>query len=401
MDQPIIYLPLSPKRAMNSSAVSRRSGRWLWLWLVLVVAGHPFRMRADYVAMNYGADGNDYFQFTSPSMAADKASGFTTLITFGIHVTTNGTLTIGGTTCASNGIYTGPGNWSSLVTTLKTPPTTVKRYEVLIGGWLDTSYDNIKSLVNSQGTGPGSILYKNFQALKNAVPGIDAINDDDEYTYDLASSTNFANMLGSLGYKFTLVPYTQQSFWVKLKKNTTNCDYVYLQCYEGGAGNDPGNWNAAFGGVNGFSLSGFHVIPGQESNTANTNTWTKWYLETGVQGGFYYPDIGFTTTNWSAAILNGVGQFPPVVLTNNDPGGNSFNAAGNWSDGKIPSKTNAYVDSGFLLGTPSSGAQRSSSRRSASAAWRCPARSRRSARCVRVPRSRRPCAPRFTNVWRS
>ena len=68
-----------------------------------------------------------------------------------------------------------------------------------IGGWQDTSYNNIESLVASQGTGPGSMLYKNFQALKNAVPGIDAINDDDEQTYDLNSSTNFANMLGGFG----------------------------------------------------------------------------------------------------------------------------------------------------------------------------------------------------------
>ncbi|MDR3459788.1 MAG: autotransporter-associated beta strand repeat-containing protein [Verrucomicrobiae bacterium] len=307
--------------------------------------------------MNYGADGNDYFQFTTPSMSFDKASGFTTLITFGIHVNADGTLVIGGSACASNGVYVGPGNWGSLVTTLKTPPTTVKRYEVLIGGWLDTSYDNIKSLVNAQGVGPGSMLYQNFQALKNAVPGIDGINDDDEQTYDLASSTNFANMLGSLGYKFTLVPYTQQNFWVRLKNYITNCDYVYLQCYSGGAGNDPGNWNAAFGGVNGFSLSGFHVIPGQESNTANPTNWTRWYLETGVQGGFYYPDVVFNTTNWSAAILKGVGQLSPITLTNNDSGGGSFNAAGNWSDGRAPVATNAYVDSGFVLGTPSSGQQ--------------------------------------------
>jgi autotransporter-associated beta strand protein len=312
---------------------------------------------AEFVAMNYGADGNDYFQFTNPSMAFDKASGFTTLITFGIHVNPDGTLMIGGSACASNGVYVGPSNWGSLVTTLKTPPTTVNRYEVLIGGWQDTSYNNIKSLVNAQGTGSGSILYKNFQALKNAVPGIDAINDDDESTYDLGSSTSFANMLGGLGYKFTLVPYTQQSFWVRLKSNVTNCDYVYLQCYSGGAGNDPGNWNAAFGGVNGFSVSGFHVIPGQESNTANPTNWNKWYLETGVQGGFYYPDVIFNTTNWSAAILNGVGQFPPTTLTNNDTGGSSFNSAGNWSDGNIPIATNAYVDSGYVLNTPANGQQ--------------------------------------------
>src|SRR5215469_3700665 len=157
------------------------------------------RISAAPVVMNYGADGNDYFQFTNPSMAFDKASGFTTLITFGIHVNPDGTLMIGGGACASNGVYVGPSNWGSLITTLKTPPATVTRYEVLIGGWMDSSYDDIKSLVNTQGAGPGSILYKNFQALKNAVPGIDAINDDDEQTYDLNSTTNFANMLGGLG----------------------------------------------------------------------------------------------------------------------------------------------------------------------------------------------------------
>ena len=307
------------------------------------------------VVMNYGADGNDYYQFTNPSMAFDKASGFTTLITFGIHVNPDGTLMIGGSACATNGVYVGPSNWGSLVTTLKTPPTTVNRYEVLIGGWEDTSYNNIESLVNSQGTGPGSILYKNFLALKNAVPGIDAINDDDELTYDLGSSTSFANMLGALGYKFTLVPYTYQSFWVQLKHDITNCDYVYLQCYEGGAGNDPGNWNVAFGGTSGYSLSGFHVIPGQESNTANPTNWTDWYLETGGQGGFYYPDIVFNTTNWSAAILNSASQAPLIGLTNNDSGGSSFNTAGNWANGGVPSSTNGYVDSGYTLNAPSSG----------------------------------------------
>lgn len=307
------------------------------------------------VVMNYGADGNDYFQFTTPSMAFAKASGFTTLITFGIHVNPDGTLMIGGGVCASNGVYVGPANWGSLVATLKTPPTTVNRYEVLIGGWLDNSFDNIKSLVNLQGTGSGSILYKNFQALKAAVPGIDAINDDDEQTYDLNSSTQFANMLGGLGYKFTLVPYTAQSFWVNLKNNITNCDYVYLQCYAGGAGNDLGQWNAAFGGTNGYSLSGFHVIPGQESNTTDPAEWNDWYLETGVQGGFYYPDIVFTTTNWSAAILDGVGRAPLITLANNDGSGTSFNTLGSWSNGSPPSPTNAYVASGYILNTPASG----------------------------------------------
>ena len=110
----------------------------LFLATFVLVIPSPLRTSAA-VVMNYGADGNDYFQFTNPSMAFDKASGFTTLITFGIHVNPDGTLMIGGGACASNGVYVGPSNWSSLVATLKTPPTTVTRYEVLIGGWQDTS----------------------------------------------------------------------------------------------------------------------------------------------------------------------------------------------------------------------------------------------------------------------
>ena len=265
--------------------------------------------------MNYGADGNDYYQFTVPPMAFDKASGFTTMIPFAMHVNADGTLVIGGGVVCTNGIYVGPTNWNSLVTTLKTPPTTVNRYEVCIGGWEDTSYNNIESLITSQGTGSSSVLYKNFLALKNAVPGIDAINDDDELTYDLSSSVNLADMLGSLGYKFTIVPYTDQGFWVNLVNSVTNCDYIYLQCYEGGAGNDPGQWDTAFG-------HGVVVIPGQESNTANPATFRNWYLETGVQGGFYYPDVVFNTTYWSAAVIEANGLVPtePAGVTTTSGG---------------------------------------------------------------------------------
>jgi hypothetical protein len=289
--------------------------------------------------MNYGADGNDYFQFSNPSMAFDKASGFTTLITFAMHVNADGTLMIAGVAC-TNGVYVGPTNWNSLITTLKSPPTTVTRYEVCVGGYTDTSFDNIQSLVAAQGTGPGSILYKNFQALKNAVPGIDAIDDDEEQTYDLSSAASFANMLGGLGFKFTMAPYQNQSFWVNLKNSITNCDYVYLQCYEGGAGNDPGQWNSAFG-------HGVVVIPGQESNTANESSFHNWYLETGVQGGFYYPDVVFNTVNWSASVYEACGIVPTtptgVVAT---PGGKQVILAWNTSPGATIYKVKRSTVSG-------------------------------------------------------
>ncbi|HEV2329882.1 MAG TPA: DUF642 domain-containing protein, partial [Verrucomicrobiae bacterium] len=228
---------------------------------------------------------------------------------------------------------------------------------------------NIESLADSQGTGPTSILYKNFQALKNAVPGIDAINDDDEQTYDLNSSTSFANMLGGLGYKFTMVPYENQSFWVNLKNGITNCDYIYLQCYEGGAGNDPGQWDAAFG-------NGVVVIPGQESNTANITNWYDWFLETGVKGGFYYPDVVFNNAYWSAAIIQGYGAVPPAptgviaipggqqvnLSWNTSPGATSYNVErstisggetmiANVSSANTWPTCNEYIDSGLAVGT--------------------------------------------------
>ncbi len=289
---------------LKAQTVKRAGGICWAAFLGAALTTHLFilSVRADNV-MNYGADGNDYFQFTKPGMAFDKASGFTTLIAFAMHVDADGTLEIGGGPVCSNGLYVGPENWASLVNNLKTPPTTVNRYEVCIGGWLDTSYDNIQSLVATQGIGPGSILYRNLQALKKAVPGIDAINDDDEKTYDLGSSVAFANLIGGLGYKYTFVPFTQQAFWVSLHNSITNCDEIYLQCYGGGAGNDPKLWNAAFG-------NGVSVIAGQESNYSSPATFRKWYLETGTPGGFYYPDIVFSSTFWSAAVIEASGTGP-------------------------------------------------------------------------------------------
>jgi autotransporter-associated beta strand protein len=308
------------------------------LLILLQMAANPQRATAANVA-NYGADGMDYYTFTTPSMAVDKASGFTTLIPFAMHVNADGTLVIGGNVACTNGVYTGPTNWNSLITTVKTPPTTVNRYEVCIGAWEDTSYNDIKSLVSTQGVGPTSILYKNFQALKNAVPGIDAINDDDELTYDLSSSTKFANMLCSLGYKFTMVPYQNQSFWVNLKNAVTNCDYIYVQCYEGGAGNDPGQWQSAMG-------SGVTVIGGEESNTANSTNWRTWYIEDGVQGGFYYPDVVFNSLNWSAAVIAGNGAVVPPIGVTAVPGGEQVTLSWNTAPGAMSYNVKRSTHSG-------------------------------------------------------
>ena len=76
-----------------------------------------------------------------------------------------------------------------------------------------------------------------------------AIDFDDENCYDQSSMVKFAVMLGTLGYKVSLCPYTNSSFWtgVASQANTQRpgtVDRVHLQCYAGGGGNSPNSaWN--------------------------------------------------------------------------------------------------------------------------------------------------------------
>ncbi len=267
----------------------------------------PHCTRAAYTAL-YGSDGEDFVGFTgSSAISGLKPSGWNGLVMWALTVQPNGDITYnnGAVTLATGGRYTGPGNWASNIAALKAPPSTVYRYECALGGAGDSSFANIKNLAASQGTGSGSILFKNFQALKAAVPGIDAINYDDETTYDVGSATAFGRMLNGLGFQVSLAPYTNQSYWVQLRNNLGGgCDLCYLQCYQGGAGNDPAQWNSAFGG-------GFHVMGGIESNS-NASGWTDWYnwaVGSGMTGGFYWPDIAWSPgSGWGPNdILNGIG----------------------------------------------------------------------------------------------
>jgi hypothetical protein len=286
------------------------------LLLMPLIMVCPQQVGAAYAAL-YGSDGNDFVGFTGGSAIAGlQSSGWNGLLMWALSVQTNGDITYDSdtVTLAHNGAYVGPSGWGSNVALLKTPTTTVYRFEAVLGGAGDESFANVKTLIASQGTGSDSILYKNFLALKNAVPGIDAINDDDESTYDINSSTSFGQMLNGLGYKFSLAPYENQSFWVKLKSNLgSGCDIVYLQCYSGGAGNNPGTWDAAFGG-------GFHVTPGIDSNlhASGLSDWSQWALDDQITGGFYWPDVAWAPgANWGPAdIINGIGMGePPVAPT--------------------------------------------------------------------------------------
>ena len=228
--------------------------------------------------------GNEFYPPNAATETLAKQSGFNTLFLFTTNIAANGDIDYNGKIVVSNGVYIGDSTWGSRLAAVKNDGR-VTRIEMCIGSYGSAAFDNIKALVASQGTGPSSILYKNFLALKNAT-GVDAIQYDDEQTYHVASAVAFGKMIAGLGLKVTFVPYQAQSFWVSAKSQLgVAVDAIYLQCYDGGAGNDPAQWNQAFG-------NGVKVYPGLWGNTSTQPQalaqFRAWQQSLGMNGGFMW-----------------------------------------------------------------------------------------------------------------
>jgi hypothetical protein len=275
--------------------------------------------------------GGEFYPPTTATQDAARKSGFSRLFIFTLGVDSAGTLTAFGDTLCQNGVYVGDPTWGSALAACKAAPSSVDRIEICIGSWGSTAFTNIRNLIASQGTSTGSILYRNFLALKNATD-VDAIQFDDEGTYDVNSMVAFGNMLYGMGLKVALTPYTVQNFWVNVKSQLgSKVDTIYLQCYDGGAGNDPVNWTAAFGG--------FKVTPGLWGNTdSQMSVMTKmrnWSAALdGLPGGFMWlngtlPGDGF---KWAGALRLGL-DAPFFIIKNRNTGMTMDLVNGNTADG--------------------------------------------------------------------
>lgn len=240
-----------------------------------------------------------------------RNSGFTYVILFNVNVEENGDLTVdpggeaGGTIC-TNGTYVFnkvQPNYATDVKNLKTEPTSIERIEICIGGWGNKSYARIRDLINSQGTGEESILYRNFKALKEALPEIDAVNNDDEDAYDATSAVKFHAMMYELGYKTTVAPYTNKTYWNNLvtqlnRQHAGACDRVLIQCYDGGAYNNPSDWK----------LGNLPLHAGrtnyQTDMDTSINQMQSWKNNNGVVGGFVwvYNDESWDLNKWATAM---------------------------------------------------------------------------------------------------
>ena len=242
-----------------------------------------------------------------------KKSGFSYVILFNINVESDGTLTCDGETVCKDGVYvfgnTQP-EYVSDITSLKQWPTNIRRIDICIGGWGNESYSRIQSLVNSQGTGSGSILYRNFKALKDALPVIDGVNNDDEHCYDVASAASFHIMMSDLGYKTSLAPYMNKSYWENLATRINSarpgaCDRVMVQCYDGGAGNNPCDWH-----INGLPLYAGRTNY-QSSMEESISQMQSWKDNCGVSGGFVwvYNDETWDLNDWATRMNRIFGSY--------------------------------------------------------------------------------------------
>jgi hypothetical protein len=186
----------------------------------------------------------------------------------------------------------------------------VKRITFSIGSSNFGDWQDITNLVKTQGTGPGSILYKDFQALKAAIPALDAIDFDDENSFNSSTTIAFAVMLGRLGYHVMPDAFDDSSYWTSVVSQINSqfpgtVDGVHLQAYAGGSGNNPCmGWN--FGTVPVFpGLWDLNDTPSQVQSTM-----ISWHSQCGIVGGFMwlYDDLvgNGLAAQYASAINNAV-----------------------------------------------------------------------------------------------
>ena len=266
--------------------------------------------------------GGPFYINAANNITEIENSGFTEAIVWSVEVKSNGDLNFNGEfPLTSNGVYIGyqthpdfAGNMAIL------KQGTVKRVTFSVGSSNVGDWQDIKALVNSQGTGPSSILYKDFAALKAAIPSLDAIDFDDENSFDTSSTVAFGVMLGQLGYKVTPDAFDNNTYWENVVTQINSqllgtVDGVHLQAYAGGGGNNPCvGWN--FGAV--------PVWPGlwdQDDTPSQVQSiMTGWNSQCGINGGFMWLYDDFVGNGLAAQYASAINDAVSSSFTLSGPG---------------------------------------------------------------------------------
>jgi len=261
--------------------------------LLLLLLGVGFSTEAAFGQIEHTGifGGGPFYKNAANNIREIENSGFTEAIVWSVEVKSNGDLNLNGEfPLTSNGSYVGgqthpdfAGNMAIL------KQGNVKRITLSIGSSNYGDWEDIAALVKSQGTGPGSILYQDFQALKTAIPALDAVDFDDENSFDLNTTVQFGVMLGTLGYHVLPDAYDNNTYWMNVVSQINaqlpgTVDGVHLQVYAGGAGNNPcsSSWN--FGSVPVYPGLWDHV----DSPTQVETRISGWHSQCGISGGFMW-----------------------------------------------------------------------------------------------------------------
>jgi len=217
-------------------------------------------------------------------------SGFSEVIVWSVEVKSNGDLNLNGEfPLTSNGVYIGDQthpDFAANMALLKQG--TVKRITFSIGSSNFGDWQDVTALVKSQGTGTDSILYKDFAALKAAIPSLDAIDFDDENSFNTPTTIQFGVMLGQLGYHVVPDPFDNSTYWTNVvaQINTQlpgTVDGVHLQAYAGGGGNNP---------CSGWDFGSVPVWPGlwdlNDTPAQVQSIMSGWHTQCGITGGFMW-----------------------------------------------------------------------------------------------------------------
>jgi hypothetical protein len=295
--------------------------------------------------------GGPFYKDRTVSIPEIKSSGFTEAVVWNIEVKSNGDLNFNGEfPLVSGGVYIGGEtypNFASDMAELKTG--TITRVTFSVGSSNVGDWQDVEALVDAQGTGSSSILYQNFQALKAAIPALDAIDFDDENNYDESSTVQFAVMLGNLRYHVTLDAYTNTSYWTSVASEVNaqlpgTVDSVHLQAYAGGAGNNP---------CSGWDFGSVPVFPGlwdQDDTLAEVQSiMTGWHDECGITGGFIWLYDDFVGTGLAAQYAAAINDALGVSTGTTYNQSNGIVTDGTSFSGGLDGDGNAY--SANLLGS--------------------------------------------------
>jgi hypothetical protein len=252
--------------------------------------------------------GGPFYKNAANNILEIENSGFTEAIVWSVEVNSVGDLNFNGEfPLTSNGAYIGNQTYPDFPSNMaQLKQGTVKRVTFSIGSSNYGDWEDITALVQSQGTGPTSILYKDFQALKTAIPALDAIDFDDENSFNAPTTIAFGVMLGKLGYHVAPDAFDNADYWTNVvsqinTKLPGTVDGVHLQAYAGGSGNSP---------CVGWDFGSVPVWPGlwdQVDTPSQVQTiMSGWHSECGINGGFMWLYDDFVGTGLAAEYASAI-----------------------------------------------------------------------------------------------